>query len=293
MSFRRGLTDSPALCSVIEGAAAAGAGMASATQDEQQRGGLPCPGHARLSANIRCDLRPTASFPRPAGHPEAYPQRMNGLSETICGPWPPRKCSSSCCRSRATSDASRSRSCIMRSRARACRTSDAAEIVDELAERGVEVRDDCGRSDVGTTRYSNGELASSTTDALTLFMREAGRYQLLTPEEEVELAQRIEGGDAEAKERMINSNLRLVVSIARNASRAGGSATRPDPGRNPGPDPRGREVRLAQGFGSRPMQPGGSARPSNAASSEQSRARSASPMQVLERERKVMRADRG
>jgi RNA polymerase primary sigma factor len=92
---------------------------------------------------------------------------------------------------------------------------DGEEIVHELAERGVEVHDDCGRTEVGTTRYSNGELASSTTDALTLFMREAGRYQLLTPAEEVELAKRIEGGDAEAKERMINSNLRLVVSIAR------------------------------------------------------------------------------
>jgi RNA polymerase primary sigma factor len=90
-----------------------------------------------------------------------------------------------------------------------------SDVVDELAQRGVEVRDDCGREEVGTTRYSNGELASSTTDALTLFMREAGRFQLLTPEEEVELSKRVEEGDEAAKERMINSNLRLVVSIAR------------------------------------------------------------------------------
>jgi len=90
-----------------------------------------------------------------------------------------------------------------------------SDVVDQLAQRGVEVRDDCGREEVGTTSYSNAELASSTTDALTLFMREAGRYQLLTPEEEVELSKRVEEGDAAAKERMINSNLRLVVSIAR------------------------------------------------------------------------------
>ena len=90
-----------------------------------------------------------------------------------------------------------------------------SEVVDQLAERGVEVRDDCGREEVGTTSYRNTELASSTTDALTLFMREAGRYQLLTPKEEVELSKRVEEGDAAAKERMINSNLRLVVSIAR------------------------------------------------------------------------------
>src|SRR5687767_13945870 len=46
-------------------------------------------------------------------------------------------------------------------------------------------------------------------------MNRAGRHQLLTAAEEVELAKRIERGDARAKERMINSNLRLVVSIAK------------------------------------------------------------------------------
>jgi RNA polymerase primary sigma factor len=52
-------------------------------------------------------------------------------------------------------------------------------------------------------------------DSLTLFMSELGRYPLLTAAEEVELAKRIERGDREAKERMINSNLRLVVHNAR------------------------------------------------------------------------------
>jgi RNA polymerase primary sigma factor len=54
-----------------------------------------------------------------------------------------------------------------------------------------------------------------TTDSLQLFLNEAGRYPLLTAAEEVELAKRIERGDAAAKERMINCNLRLVVSIAK------------------------------------------------------------------------------
>ena len=58
-------------------------------------------------------------------------------------------------------------------------------------------------------------LESSSTDALTLFMNRAGRYQLLTAAEEVALAKQIERGDAAAKERMINSNLRLVISIAK------------------------------------------------------------------------------
>jgi RNA polymerase primary sigma factor len=59
------------------------------------------------------------------------------------------------------------------------------------------------------------DAAYATTDALTLFMNRAGRYPLLTAAEEIELAKRIERGDAAAKERMINSNLRLVVSIAK------------------------------------------------------------------------------
>jgi len=46
-------------------------------------------------------------------------------------------------------------------------------------------------------------------------MNEAGRHRLLTAADEVELAKRVERGDAAAKERMINSNLRLVVSIAK------------------------------------------------------------------------------
>ncbi len=91
---------------------------------------------------------------------------------------------------------------------------DAQALGDLLQERGVEVRDDCGRPAESTT-YNDLELAGQTTDALSLFMREVRRYPLLTREEEVELAKRIERGDAAAKERMINSNLRLVVSNAR------------------------------------------------------------------------------
>ena len=56
----------------------------------------------------------------------------------------------------------------------------------------------------------------TTTDALQLFLREAGRHQLLTAAQEVELAKRIERGDGAAKQHMIQSNLRLVVSIAKN-----------------------------------------------------------------------------
>jgi RNA polymerase primary sigma factor len=92
---------------------------------------------------------------------------------------------------------------------------DVQALYEEIERRGIDLRDDCGRSEVRAATYVNGDLAHATTDALQLFLNEAGRYKLLTAEEEVELAQRVERGDQEAKELMINSNLRLVVSIAK------------------------------------------------------------------------------
>jgi RNA polymerase primary sigma factor len=58
--------------------------------------------------------------------------------------------------------------------------------------------------------------AEGTTDALQLFLKGIGRVRLLSAREEVDLAKRIERGDLEAKQRMVESNLRLVVSIAKN-----------------------------------------------------------------------------
>jgi RNA polymerase primary sigma factor len=90
-------------------------------------------------------------------------------------------------------------------------------LFDRLDERGIELTDDCSRAvEEEEVHYTNDLLASATADALQLFLNEIGRYPLLTAAEEVELAKRIERGDAEAKNRMINSNLRLVVSIAKN-----------------------------------------------------------------------------
>src|SRR5438034_10045367 len=89
-----------------------------------------------------------------------------------------------------------------------------SNLYEQLEEHHVDVNDDCGREKVEST-YVNGDLAHATTDALQLFLNEIGRYPLLAANEEVELAKRIEKGDREAKEQMINSNLRLVVSIAK------------------------------------------------------------------------------
>jgi RNA polymerase primary sigma factor len=86
---------------------------------------------------------------------------------------------------------------------------------EQLEERHITLSDDCARPDAQEGVYVNGDLAAATTDALQLFLNEAGRYKLLTATEEVDLAKRIERGDKAAKDLMINSNLRLVVSIAK------------------------------------------------------------------------------
>jgi RNA polymerase primary sigma factor len=65
------------------------------------------------------------------------------------------------------------------------------------------------------TLAGHGTASDGNADSLELFFANARRHPLLTASEEVELAKRIERGDLAAKERMINSNLRLVISVAR------------------------------------------------------------------------------
>ncbi|HEY8200462.1 MAG TPA: sigma-70 family RNA polymerase sigma factor [Actinomycetota bacterium] len=88
------------------------------------------------------------------------------------------------------------------------------EVFEEIERRGARVDDDCGKN-VASVGYQNGSVSAATADTLGMFLAEMGRYPLLTAAEEVELAKRVEEGDAEAKERMITSNLRLVVSQAK------------------------------------------------------------------------------
>jgi RNA polymerase primary sigma factor len=63
--------------------------------------------------------------------------------------------------------------------------------------------------------------APETADPLKLYVRQIGDGRLLTPQEERELARRKDEGDEEAKRRLIESNLRLVMSITRNYTKAG------------------------------------------------------------------------
>src|SRR5205823_13307144 len=92
---------------------------------------------------------------------------------------------------------------------------DTEAVLERLQERGIEVTDDCSRVSEEDVEYTNEMLAGMTADTLQLFLNEIGRYTLLTAAQEVELAKRIERGDMRAKEQMVNSNLRLVVSIAK------------------------------------------------------------------------------
>ena len=82
-----------------------------------------------------------------------------------------------------------------------------------LAEADVEIEAEAeaiSEPELDLTPSSHG-----TVESLQLFLNGIGRYPLLTASEEVALAKRVERGDLVAKERMVNSNLRLVVSIAK------------------------------------------------------------------------------
>ncbi|HEX2287911.1 MAG TPA: sigma-70 family RNA polymerase sigma factor, partial [Gaiellaceae bacterium] len=86
----------------------------------------------------------------------------------------------------------------------------------ELEQRGIEIIEEERAPEPAPPPPPQPVFVETTTDALQLFLREAGRHPLLTAAQEVELSKRIERGDMQAKQRMIQSNLRLVVSIAKN-----------------------------------------------------------------------------
>ena len=87
--------------------------------------------------------------------------------------------------------------------------------VDEEEEHESDPDEESGGSGVDRSDLRLESDVTGVTDSLTLFMNEVGKHELLTAAEEVALAKRIERGDPQAKERMINCNLRLVVSIAK------------------------------------------------------------------------------
>ena len=75
---------------------------------------------------------------------------------------------------------------------------------------------------IGVDRAAGADSLDSA-DALGFFLRKISRYSLLSAAEEVQLAKQIEAGDQRAKTRMVNANLRLVVSIAKRYPRRSSS----------------------------------------------------------------------
>jgi RNA polymerase primary sigma factor len=90
-----------------------------------------------------------------------------------------------------------------------------------LMELGIDIQDGAKEKLPGEEVVPKGSLEIPEvediplTDPVRMYLREIGKIPLLTPEEEVELAKRIEAGDLEAKKKLMAANLRLVVSIAK------------------------------------------------------------------------------
>ncbi|MDQ7829511.1 MAG: RNA polymerase sigma factor RpoD [Armatimonadota bacterium] len=83
-----------------------------------------------------------------------------------------------------------------------------------LTEQGVEIVDEAKEEEKPEELEEDLE-GVSIDDPVRMYLKEIGKVPLLTPEQEVDLAQRMEKGDEEAKRRLIEANLRLVVSIAK------------------------------------------------------------------------------
>ena len=91
------------------------------------------------------------------------------------------------------------------------------ELLPEASDDPAEAEDEHDEDD----RAEAAEAAATTQDPLKLYVRAIGDGPLLTPAEERELARRKDEGDKEAKKKLIESNLRLVMSITRNYTKAG------------------------------------------------------------------------
>lgn len=92
------------------------------------------------------------------------------------------------------------------------------QLFEILAGRGIEVRESKSvlqLPDLQKVEKEEAELGDISDDSVRMYLREIGHYPLLTGDEEVSLAKRITKGDQNAKQRLAQANLRLVVSIAK------------------------------------------------------------------------------
>ncbi|MEA2411671.1 MAG: polymerase primary sigma factor, partial [Thermoleophilaceae bacterium] len=88
-------------------------------------------------------------------------------------------------------------------------------VYQEGLRRGIAMADDWKRDEAPEGTYTPDMFAEATSDSLQIFLRDISQRRLLTASEEVELAKRIERGDQDAKNHMIEANLRLVVANAK------------------------------------------------------------------------------
>lgn len=100
------------------------------------------------------------------------------------------------------------------------------ELYEKLLNEGVDVFDSVASEEIGVTDADKEKMekeiqilsqlaGSDSTDPVRQYLREIGKVPLLIAEEEIELAKRSEKGDRKAKDKLTESNLRLVVSIAK------------------------------------------------------------------------------
>lgn len=98
------------------------------------------------------------------------------------------------------------------------------EFYEAIGEQGIEIVNDTEEptitpEDDKEEEFDLNDLSVppgvKINDPVRMYLKEIGRVDLLSPEEEIELAKRIEKGDEEAKRRLAEANLRLVVSIAK------------------------------------------------------------------------------
>src|SRR3954469_15599316 len=93
---------------------------------------------------------------------------------------------------------------------------DRIEVVyQEALRRGITMAEDWKRDEAPEGTYTPDMFAEATSDSLQIFLRDISQRRLLTASEEIELAKRIERGDQDAKNHMIEANLRLVVANAK------------------------------------------------------------------------------
>lgn len=109
-----------------------------------------------------------------------------------------------------------------------------AKLVEEFADNGISVVDDQGepsalalKAEEEAEKKEQKELVASSDndrvyDSVRMYLKEIGKVPLLSRDEEVEVAKRIENGDESAKDELAAANLRLVVSIAKRYAKHNG-----------------------------------------------------------------------